>query len=812
MSTITHLALSNVKKNKTRSILVVMSILLTTMLLTIVASLGTAMLKHGQVNAGKLYGDFFGTYSKVSEEQLKNMELQSAFIDIGKQAYVATVENRDADMHLYWVDAQAQKSYNIQDRIESGYMPKKGNEIAAQIEFFQKQGVKNPKEGDQVQISLRSDNQSKYQVKTFTISGILSSSEMSNLKSAYIAYVSQEFFENQIPKEQHGYTVSFKLNDSIKINTDNGEMVLKELGEKCGIDKRNVSDNYIYLMYTKNPGTETILGCVMISLLVIVVSVAVIYNIFQVGIVQKIQEYGKIKALGTTRKQMKAMIFREGMMMALIGIPAGILVGTGVSALIFHGFVEKGRTNMSGMQNIEQVSVISLSVWLLIAVVSVLTVWIALKKPMKIVASVSPVEAVRYNENTNRKISTRKGRKKISVVGMTLANLSANRRRTVGTICTMGLSCVLFVALSNLAGNIDNEYEARKAVEYGRFVLHLNYSLNDEAYPEKNLENICKQNPLGEELQEKIHQIDGITEIIQRNIIAVKEQKQDVEIPRSVIILNKKMFQKYAEEEGVIGKLDYNTVTIENGLVYAWSYFMEENGYHQGQEVKLELQDGDKTVNYCGKIQGSFAAVSADWIITEDTWKNLGLSESTTGSIWLDCEEKEEEKVEKALKELLAGMDHVELIAYKNSIKEVELGTKMMQSGVYGMLVILGCIGFLNMANTIITGVITRKRELGVLQAVGMTNRQMNQMLQLEGIFFSAGTILVSLMIGQPLGYILFQYCKSYSFYGLNEYHVPVMEITIMILVIVLLQSVLSFLLSRNLRKESLVERINYQG
>ncbi len=93
-----------------------------------------------------------------------------------------------------------------------------------------------------------------------------------------------------------------------------------------------------------------------------------------------------------------------------------------------------------------------------------------------------------------------------------------------------------------------------------------------------------------------------------------------------------------------------------------------------------------------------------------------------------------------------------------------------------------------------------------------MTNRQLNWMMQLEGIFFSAGTIAVSLVVGSPLGYALFCYAREIHVYGINEYHFPLLEIGVMILAIVLLQASLSFLLSRNLRKESLVERIVYQG
>ena len=183
-----------------------------------------------------------------------------------------------------------------------------------------------------------------------------------------------------------------------------------------------------------------------------------------------------------------------------------------------------------------------------------------------------------------------------------------------------------------------------------------------------------------------------------------------------------------------------------------------------------------------------------------------------TQKIWVDCDEKDKQQVEAAIQELLTGVSHVGTDSYDNVMQVVQMSSRIMQSGIYAFLFLLGVIGFLNMANTIITGVVTRKRELGVLQAVGMTNRQLNQMLQLEGILFSVGTVVVSLAVGSPLGYALFCYAKENHIYAINEYHFPMLEIGIMLLVILALQMGLSFLLSRNLRRESLVERISYQG
>lgn len=128
----------------------------------------------------------------------------------------------------------------------------------------------------------------------------------------------------------------------------------------------------------------------------------------------------------------------------------------------------------------------------------------------------------------------------------------------------------------------------------------------------------------------------------------------------------------------------------------------------------------------------------------------------------------------------------------------------------YSFLLLIGMITFMNMANTMILNVITRKRELGVLQAVGMTNQQLNKMLRNEGLLFTLGSIVISLVVGIPAGYGLFLYGKKAGLTGFDVYHFPGVEILVMIFVLAVLQIGLSFMLSRNVKKESLIDRIRY--
>ena len=163
------------------------------------------------------------------------------------------------------------------------------------------------------------------------------------------------------------------------------------------------------------------------------------------------------------------------------------------------------------------------------------------------------------------------------------------------------------------------------------------------------------------------------------------------------------------------------------------------------------------------------------------------------------------------MEELLADKQHYELSSYQGALETSRSSLGMLETLAYGFLFLVGLIAFMNMANTMIISIITRKRELGVMQALGMTNRQMNRMLRNEGMILTLGSVLVSLLIGMPAGYALFCYGREHSYFGLDIYHIPFAEIIAMVIVLSVLQISLSYILSRNVKKESVVERIRYQ-
>lgn len=450
---------------------------------------------------------------------------------------------------------------------------------------------------------------------------------------------------------------------------------------------------------------------------------------------------------------------------------------------------------------------------ILMAVLAFFSVWLALKKPMRVVASISAVEAMRYQES-GKGASLRKGKRALNVVSLTFANLASHKKRTISTILSMGLSCVLFVVLANWLGNMDAEYMARDEVKHGQFQLQLHFAMKDEAYPENNLNHILEKNPLNEALIQEFWAIPGVTDVKTQSILYAEqldEEGEETEELYGILVLDREDFDRQVRNDEVKG-LDYDEMSTQNAICYGTGYYMEDKGFEIGEIYHFSLYDGVEEKEWNPQMIATFRYLGAHMAMTRDTYDKMGFTGITNCDIWIDCAQKDLESVREALESLTDGLEHIGTDSYQNQLKIAKLSTRITKLPVYLVCVIITFISFMNMANTMITSIITRKQEFGVLQAVGMTNSQLDQSLQLEGLIFSVGTAVVSLVVGIPLGYALFRYCKSNSFAGLGIYHFPIREVLFLFVFIGVLQMVLSFILSRNVKKESLVERIRYHG
>ena len=809
MKTISRIAYSNDKRNRTRSILIMMAICLTTMLLVIISTVGNGVIHLQKSQAASSYGSNYGLLIAADGTQLKEVERRADISDIGIMCTEGILKGNE-NGGFVCMDKTARKMlpYNKEYELKEGKYPEKMQEIVAGRAFFRAMGYGDVKIGDTVTLDYRAGMQSEYKPEEFVVSGILYDRDEYTIEASYVVFGSQDFYNERVAEGDRQYNIYFTLSDSANVSMNNVAPVIKEIADSCGIDQKNVIINDLYLQWVLQPSYEMIVVCGTLILGIVLFSVVVIYNIFQVGIAQKVQEYGKIKALGATRKQMKQLIFREGILLAVPSIPLGLLFGFLIAKVSFNWLVEQGNLVSSGIKN-HQVPLFSLTIMFICIFVSFLTVVLALRKPMKIVSRISPIEATRYLDGSKtQKQGRRKGRKDVTVFSMAMANVTGNPKRTIATILTMGLSCVLFVIISNYVGNIDTEHEARIAINHGQFELQLDYSQNyDETYPENNLDTILTDNPLNDSLIEEIKSIPGVTDVMTREIVSVN--LNGTRFPAAVV--SKKDFD-FMRQDGDIGSMDYDQAVKNGDIFFGWSAWMEQDGYAPGESIAFDFENGSETYTYQGKIAGSFVSADTYLVIPEGVYRSMNPRGTAYGYLWVDCDKKDVVSVEQSLNTLISNTSHIKMDTYHAQLQSAEYASRMMKLGCYLFMAIVGLIGFMNLANTMIINITTKKQEYGVLQAVGMTNKQLNLCLQIQGLIFTVGTICVALAAGLPLGYALFSYAKHNGIFGMNVYHVPLIPILVMILLVGILQIVLSCVLSSNLKKETLVERIRYQG
>lgn len=802
MDLITKIAIANNKKNKVRSVLVFFAVVLASCLLSIIFTYGYGIIKNNRENAGSYYGSYYGVFKGVSYKLEESLKKESDFEKIGYIAYAGEVD-AEGDLDLCFCDEKASEMLNLDTLLIKGKNPKNKNDIAADEEFFNELGYDNVEVGDLIKISFRNSKDQKYQQYEFCVSGIYEiDSEYSKSKTGYI---SSSFYSDLVSDEHSIVTVYFQLSQETDITIDNAEDVIYEIGEKYNIDKNDIAINTYYLTGVLDPSYATIFFTVAIALFVVMFAALIIYNIFQIGITSKINEYGKIKAIGATKKQLQKLIIVEGLSISIIAIPVGIIIGCVASYFTFNWLLE----NSESLANIKTETINIFPIWLIIviAIVTLFTVLISLNKPVKLIKNLSPVEASKIqNEKLGNK--ERKGFAQMSLIALIQSNLISNKKQMIFTTLTLGLSCLIFVVLASFIGNIDNEYDARQSIEYGDFLIHLKYSIGDNAYPENNLDSILKDNPLDKGLIEKLYEIDGVKNVKTRDVLVLNSESTGM---MSVSVLNEEDFNCYLNRGTSIGDMNYESVSSENGLIFGWSHFMEDYGFSVGDLLDVEMISGDGNCKFEGKVCGSFGNNNELWAITEESYEKIAKNRENIGYIWIECQKDKRVQVENEINELLNGKKYIEIERYEDAYEESLFNSRMFRMMAYSLLCIVGIIGFLNMANTLIISVISRKREIGILQIIGMTNKQVNIMFQLEGLTYTVGTVIISLLGGIPLGYALFAYGKGKGWIGLNQYKFPIIEILWMIVILVILQGILSLVLSSNIKKKSLIEKIrNY--
>ncbi|HBE8638335.1 TPA: FtsX-like permease family protein [Clostridioides difficile] len=789
----TKIAKSNLKQNKSKSILIIITIILSTLMLS---SIGIYIVDAGayqKENTIKYSGNYQGILANVDEKQadiLSNhadVELTGEMNGVG----VEKLED-DSNISLAYMNEDALKLNSFE--FIKGKLPSKENEIVLDSGALKALGYKNKDLGEKIKISYDDYKNDKKIEKEFIISGILKTSEISEAGKYYYAIISESYMRNTRDMSQEDFNIYVKFNDKSNLSIEQAKEKLDKIANDIGLDTINTAVNENYINALK-PDMETIMGGVFVGLVIVLSSILVIYNIFYISIVTKVQEFGKLRAIGATKKQIKNIVFKEGFILAGIAIPIGIILGYVLANIIIKSFMDI------------DVKSSRLPVILSVVVISFISVVLSLLKPMKVASKVSIVDAVRYTGNKISNKSKRKGYKNINLKRLSHANLERNKKRTYMTLASLILSGTIFITVSTALESFDAEKMAREHFPYDIEVRLSGYEMNSDKNPKDNLNILQMDNPLSKDFFNQIKNMEGIKRIESARSVKIGMEDYDVEFKYDLLQSINENDVKSLNKNIIDGKINLERLQTGDEIVITHVDTAKEMGVKAGDKIRLTLYDGDKKIKKEFKVQAIAMGVPSFGIGKD--FIDRTLKYDSTSSLGIYTEEGKYQEIKDSIKKIAKNNGFLETDFIDSRIESNKATISFIKIMGYTLTGIIGVIGFMNLVNTMITSIVTRKKELGMLQAIGLTNKQLVKMLNSEAIYYTSGMMIGSILFGGILGYIAVIFLKKT---GLSyvTYSLPIVPILLMIVCILIAQFITTYLIGRSFNKESLIDRVRY--
>ncbi|HIE4786052.1 ABC transporter permease [Clostridioides difficile] len=789
----TKIAKSNLKQNKSKSILIIITIILSTLMLS---SIGIYIVDAGayqKENTIKYSGNYQGILANVDEKQADILSNHADVELTGKMNGVGVEKlEDDSNISLAYMNEDALKLNSFE--FIKGKLPSKENEIVLDSGALKALGYKNKDLGEKIKISYNDYKSDKKIEKEFIISGILKTSEISEAGKYYYAIISESYMRNTRDMSQEDFNIYVKLNDKSNLSIEQAKSKLNKIANDVGLDTINVAVNENYINALK-PDMETIMGGVFVGLVIVLSSILVIYNIFYISIVTKVQEFGKLRAIGATKKQVKNIVFKEGFILAGIAIPIGIILGYALSNIIIKSVMD---IDVKSSQ---------LPVILLVIIISFMSVVLSLLKPMKVASKVSIVDAVRYTGNKISNKNKRKGYKNINLKRLSQANLERNKKRTYMTLVSLILSGTIFITVSTALESFDAEKMARANFPYDIEVRLAGYEMDSDKNPKNNLNILQMNNPLSKDFLNQIKDIEGIKKIESARSVKVGMDDYDVEFKHDLLQSVDENDVKSLNNNLVDGKINFERLQTGDEIVITHVDTAKEMGVKAGDKIRLTLYDGDKKIKKEFKVQAIAMGVPSFGIGKD--FIDRTLKYDSTSSLGIYTEEGKYQEIKDSIKKIAKNNGFLETDFIDSRIESNKATISFIKIMGYTLTGIIGVIGFMNLVNTMITSIVTRKKELGMLQAIGLTNKQLVKMLNSEAMYYTSGMMIGSILFGGILGYIAVIFLKktglSYATYSL-----PIVPILLMIVCILIAQFITTYLIGRSFNKESLIDRVRY--
>ena len=850
MNILKKLTLKSLKLNKKRTIVTIIGIMLSTALICAVAGMITSVQKT-LINYAKSHsGNYHVCFKNIPNDELKyikeNKNVQNYFLS--KNVGYGKLEKVENEYKPYIFVMEYDKKGLEQGGVTllEGRMPENSNEIVIP-EHLIKSGKINYTIGEKITLNLgkrqtkdgleltqedalltdeseetESSSKSKSETEdleeivdtkehTYTIVGIIERSNYKGIEGfSAPGYTAISYMDNENDINTANISVLYSnLKDFQKKTEDIKSVIEKNIGSSV-----TVSYNSSLIDYEGGVSDTTMASLYSVGAVVIVIiilsSVFVIRNSFSISVSEKTKQYGMLSSIGATKKQIKKSVLYEGFYIGIIGIPLGILCGMLAVVILLQ------VVNVLLGDSLNEKCVFSIPILAIIAsiVISAITIYLSCILPARRASKISPIEAIRGNDDIKikaKKVKTSKITKKLFGIGGAIAskNLKRNKKKYRTTVISLVVSISIFISLSSFldyGGKIVNVY-----------YKDLGYDISVYDGTVENYNEIIKLDNVEE--YSYSYMTEGSVDINKYGSEFGKRIAKDSEETNSItiVLINNDYFKKFIEHLG-IQSTNYKDIAIleDDAYEYIDEKTVFENYYSlkTGDSIEVTLTNGEKrTVKISKKTDerpmgyknvysnGGYLFVSEDFIQDKSDEKSFHM-----GSLVIKSQNPDE--LENEINNLKKTNNLYSKLYINNISKYVEENKKiilLISIFLYGFIAVITLIGVTNIFNTITTNMILRSKEFANLKSVGMTTKEFNRMIRLESILYG----LKSLLIGIPLGLI-----GSYCIYngiakGLDfGYILPLKSIIIAIIFVFIIVGLTMKYSLNKINKQNIIETI----
>ena len=755
---IRHLAKNILNANKSRRNILLLAIALTSILFTSLFSVALGLGKSMETQTMKTIGTIsHGSFKELSDEDVEILTHDKDIKDFSVREKVGILDDEKISAELSYMDKKGFE-WSLIEKVK-GKFPEKENDVFIDLATAKKLGYKG-EIGEEIEIPYNIEKPYTGEIiekksDKFIISGTFQNPIDSNVGVGQI-YLSKAYVDKLLlPDTNNDMEVmlknSFMIKDKLlKIAERNGYKVADSPGNLSDKEIR-IGVNFAYILSRgDNADFLIFLPALLLLILVMIAGFLIINNIFKISVNEDINLIGLLKTIGMTKVQVKKLVHLESFIVSIPSIIIGNAIGISIGKIILNKIFS---TNVM-LANINLSLALILLVILFSTIFTLLTVFLSVMSPAKYAAKISPIDASKYNETQVKK---KYKSNSISLGKLAKRQVFSNKFRFVSIVLSMSLSAVILNSVLTYTSNIDLEKGISDVIVTDYNIASPKYF----RYMYSGSEDGINEKYIGEIENHKGFKSGGALYSYGYEYTYPVIKIEDNKVAPILLGIDDYLINKQKIIDGEFDKEKWQT----GNYVIIGEYGNKKSAFKAGDKIKIKVKNSIKEVQIMGKINYNFSDGLRYYPIIQENqfdesspeldleyfYLNPNLYKELTGdnsiiSYGFDVEDSEKENFDKLLKsfENEPGFSYDSRDLQIKSFKDFK---NLIEFVGYSLSIVLFLISVLNFINVIATEILRNMVNLSILEAIGMTKKNIKKYLVKKNLIYSLCGLVFSFVI-----------------------------------------------------------------